>query len=168
MHRLPIGTVPQRSRVCFELTLGRTDQVAGAARAQPLQIGFADQTPIQHPQASRLSILLLHQTHDLLKRGDIVAVAGEHFIGDRQPFGRNHQSNAHLFAIRPVIATVAAGRFEIFLRQSFDVGAGDIVEQELEANAKPVPIARQQMFAERILLRQQCVQSAIKPGVVDF
>src|SRR6266852_1152972 len=61
------------------------------------------------------AVALFHLLDDRFDRGDVVTVAGEHFIIHRQPFARHHQRDADLFAIGPVIATVAALRERIAL-----------------------------------------------------
>jgi len=43
-----------------------------------------------------------------LERGYIAAIAGKHFVAQRNPALGDHQPDAHLFTVRPVIAGIAA------------------------------------------------------------
>ncbi len=61
---------------------------------------FADHPPVQDPDAFGLTVLFFHQPDPVLHRGHVGSVAGKDFIADGQPFGRDHQTEIHLFAVR--------------------------------------------------------------------
>ncbi|MCX8092302.1 MAG: hypothetical protein N3I86_15435, partial [Verrucomicrobiae bacterium] len=123
---LPAVLFEQRGLVRFQLALGRAAQMGRAAGAQPGQIGFAHQAPVHHPPALGLAILGFHLLHHVLERGDIGAVAGKHFVGHRQAFGRDDQTEANLLAIRARVAAVTVGGLLIPPRQALEVGAGQV------------------------------------------
>jgi hypothetical protein len=58
---------------------------------------------------------------DVLHRGHVGPVAGEHLEGQRQALGRADQTDAHLFAVAALIARVAALGLRIALGLAFEV-----------------------------------------------
>jgi hypothetical protein len=56
------------------------------------------------PHASRFTVLALDAGEEILERGRVGRIAGEHLVGERQAFGSYHQRNNHLYAVGPMIA----------------------------------------------------------------
>ena len=168
LHLLPVFLLQQRLLVAAQWRLGRADQVVRLAGTQKLQVLLADHPPVHHPHPFGLAVFSFHRRDDVLDGGHIGAVAREHFVAHRQTFGSHHQSNADLFAVAPMVAAVAPCRQFVVLGQSLEGGAGNIVEQKFEAHPEPIPVALQQLRAQRLLVRQQLVQPAIQPRIVDL
>jgi hypothetical protein len=167
-HLLPVFLLEQGCLEGTQLRPGRADDVAGLALAQEGEVVLADHAAIDHPDALGLAVFLLHRPDDFGQGRDVGAVAREQLVGHRQAFRCHHQSDAHLAAVRTLVARVTALRQRAAGRRAFEVGAGHVVEQELEAHAEPVTVTRQQMGAELFLVRHQHVQSAVEPVVVDL
>ena len=66
-----------------------------------------------------------------------------------------------------MIAAVAARRLLVALRLPLEVGAGYVVEQELEVHPEPALVPLHQVLAQPVLVRPHLVQSPVQPVVVD-
>ncbi len=130
-------------------------------------VRLRDHAPIHHPDPLGLAVFFLHLAHDGLDGAHIGAIAGKHLETQRQSLGRANQADADLFVATALIARVAALGLGIALRLALEVGARHIVEQKLEAHAKPLSVTRHQMAAQRVLVRAELVQRAVEPVVVD-
>ena len=111
-------------------------------------------------RASIVSTICLHG------RG-VMGVAGEHFVAQREAIEGDHQSDAHLLAVGTVIARVAALGLRIGGRLAFEVGRGDVVEQHFVVDREQLADAFGQMRLERRFMRQQLIERAIQPVLVD-
>ena len=67
----------------------------------------------------------------------------------------------------PMIAAIPAVHHRILRRGAFDVTAGEVVQQDVELRREQLAVARREMALERGLLRQQVIERAIEPTVVD-
>ena len=67
-----------------------------------------------------------------------------------------------------MVARVAALHHRILQGRSFDVAAGQIVEQHVELGGEQLPPALLEMTLQLRLVRQQPVQTAVQPRVVDL
>ena len=167
-HSVPILFLQQGRLEFAQLRPRCPHEVVRAARPQKLKIGVADHPAIHHPDPLRLTVLGLHRRHDLRQRGHVGAVAREHFIRQRQTLGTDHQPQAYLRTIGPVIARIPARGLGVAGRLALKERAGHIVDQKLEAHAKPTLVARQQMLAKRLLVPVHRIEGAIQPVVVDL
>jgi hypothetical protein len=59
-------------------------------------------------------------------------------LAHRKPFGRDHQGDDHLAAIRAMIPAVAILGFGHPLRLTFHIGAGQIVEEHFVFGRKEI------------------------------
>ena len=91
-------------------------------------------------------------------------VARHHLIGQRQAVGRHHQRDHHLHAVGPMIARIAEAPLVAFgeRRVGLEIGAGQIVEQNVEAGVEQVLPACDQMIEQRLLVLEQPVVTAIE------
>ena len=150
-----------------QFTFGRTDQVAPPGLLQPSDVLGAGHPAIHHPDALGHSVARLHRSHDLFHGGHVGAIAGEHFVAQRHPLAGDHQGDADLFAVGPMIAAVAALGQRVALGQAFEVGAGHIVEQQVVLQREQLAQPAAQMLLEGLLVRQQPIQGAVETIVVD-
>ena len=111
---------------------------------------------------------LLNQLQQVAQRGLVGGVAGEHFISQRQTFGRDDQRHDHLHAVAALVATVteAAGIGFICGHVAFKIGAGQIVKQHVELRAEEIAPAPTQMGEEFVLVCEQTVETAIERVVL--
>src|SRR6185312_2951047 len=108
---------------------------------------------VHGPNALGHSVVLLHQLDDLLDGGDVGPIAIEDFISQRQPLGCDDQPDTDLFAIRALVAAVAALGLRVARTLAFKVSAGDVIQQELEALAKEAFVALLEMTKEGLAQR---------------
>jgi hypothetical protein len=128
--RSPVPGLRDRAAPLLELALGRPDQVAAARLLQPRHVLRARRPAVHHPNPVRDPVARLHRLHDLLDRGHVGAIARKDLVAQRHPFARDHQRDAHLLAVRPVVPAVAALRQGIALCQALEVAARHVVEQQ--------------------------------------
>jgi len=84
-----------------------------------------------------------------------------------RPSGGADQADANLFIAAALIARVTALGLRIALRLALEVGARHIVEQKLEAHAKPLPVTRHQVGAQSVLVLAELIERAVEPVIVD-
>lgn len=108
LNFLPVGLLQQLALKMTQPSFGCAHEVKGFALAQVVEIVLADHAAIHGPDPFSAAVLSLHQIHDLLDRGHLRAVAGEHFRGQRQALGCHDQTDAHLLAVRTAVAAVTA------------------------------------------------------------
>src|ERR1700726_781008 len=76
-------------------------------RAHLCEYLFGRHAAVHQPDPARLAVLPLDAIEKSTQRRLVGRVAGQHFVGQRQTFGRHHQGNDDLHTIRPVIARIA-------------------------------------------------------------
>ena len=152
----------------LQLRLWRADDVAPPGCAQPRQIGGAGHAAIGDPDPANGTMAGLHGRHDRLQSLRIVGVAGEHFIAQRKAVEGHHKGDAHLLAIGTMIAGIAALCLRVGFRLALEIGAGDVVEQHFVLNREQLAATLRQMRFQRALVRQQMIEAAIKPILVDL
>src|SRR5262249_3940888 len=164
-QRLP-AAVAQGGGEPLEAAPRRADDVARAAAAQPGQGGLADHAAVQHPDAPLAAVAGLHARHDLLDGGAVGAVAGEALVAQGVAIAGHDQADEHLLAILAVVAGVAAARLRVGGRLALEVGAGDVVQQQVvlqgEQPAQPLP----QMDLQGALAGQEPVQRPVQAVAV--
>lgn len=98
------------------------------------------------------------------QRGLVGGVAGQHLVGQRQPLGRDHQRHHDLDTVAAFVAAVTEAARVILVGRhgGFEVGAGQVIEEHLEAGVEQVAPALAQMPEELLLVRQQQVEAAIE------
>ena len=152
----------------LQLGLRRPDDVAPSPLAQPGEIGRARHAAVADPHPPDHPVTGLHRGHNRLQRARVVHVAGKHFVAEREAIEAHHQRDAHLFAVGPVIARVAALRERVRLGLALEEGAGHVVEQHLVVDRKKLPAAARQMRFQRPLVLEQLIQGPIQPVLVDL
>ena len=154
LHGVPVA-FGQGPLELAEHRLGRADDVLAAAVAQELQILLADHAAVQHPDALRLAVLRFHGRDDLGNGFAVVGVACENFVTQRNAFLRDDQADAHLQAIRTTVTRITALGLGITLALSFEVGAGDVVQQQVVLEIEQVPQAFLEMLLHGRLVEQE-------------
>ena len=118
---------------------------------------LARNAAIHHPDAPGLAVLRLDLAEKLPQRLVIRRVAGEHLVGQRQALRRDHQGDHHLRTIRPMITAVtmpALVAFRQLCGVDLKIGAGQIIEQHIEAGVEQVAPASDQVREQRVLVPQ--------------
>ena len=107
-------------------------------------------------------------------RNVVRGVAGQHLIGQRQAFGCHHQGNDDLHTIRPVIARIPEAPLIAFRKRRIrlEIGARQIVQQDVVADVEQVAPPHRQMIEHRLFVDQQPVVAAVQlvdlgqPGIL--
>ena len=165
-HRLPVALLRQLSAPLAHLAARRPDQIAPPALLEPGEVVLAHHPAVHHPHPLRQPEARLHRLHDLLDRGHVHPIAREHLVAQRHSLARHHQRDAHLLAVRPVIPAVAALRQRIARRQSLEVRARHVVQQQVVLQREQLPQPRLQVTFDRFLVRQQTVERAVQAVVI--
>ena len=169
-HGLP-GPCEQRLLHFREPPLGRADQIGDRriGLAHLAQHVLGRNAAVHHPDALRLAVLRLDLLEEAPQRGVVGGVAREHLIGQRQALGRHDQGDHQLHAVAALVATVAVPAFVgvVVRRIGLEIGARQIVQQNLELGAEQILPARPQVIEERRLVRQQLVEAAIQRVLGD-
>ena len=115
-----------------------------------VQVGEHPPVPDEDDAAKSEPLLeiLHHIGHGRLVRG----VAGEDVMAQRDPLGRHHHSDDHLSFIGPLVPAVAVPPEVVFDQRpvSFEVGRGDVVEDQVQGGVPGKESLRDQRL--RLLL----------------
>jgi hypothetical protein len=109
----------------------------------------------------------LHGVDDRLQCLGIVGVAGEDLVAQGKAIEGHHQRNQDLLAVGTVITRIAALRLPVGLRQTLEIGAGDIVEEHFVVDRKQLAATLRQMRFEGGLVDEQAIKPTIKAIFVD-
>src|ERR1017187_2380383 len=84
------------------------------------------------------SELALDACEEILQRGVVRRIPGEHLIGQRKTLRRDDQCNHHLHAVGPVITRVAELALALILQRRVDlkVGRCEVVQEHIEADVE--------------------------------
>ncbi len=102
-------------------------------------------------------------SRNIAQRRLVGGVAREHLVRQRQSLGRHHQCDHHLPAIAPPVAAVAVPGLGDLLAASLEVGAGQVIQQHVDAGVEQRLPPLHKMLTKRILVRQHAVQAAVQP-----
>ena len=141
---------------------GRADQIADPFVAHLLERRLGGDAPIHDPHAPGLAVERLDLRQEVLERGMVQRVAGEHLVRQRQAIGRHDQRDDHLAAIAPAVAAVAVPGLGDLPAAPLEVGAGEIVQQHVERSVEQRPPALDQVLAKIVLVRQHAIEAAIQ------
>ena len=136
------------TRSCFRCQTGRSIESLSC------EILLAHHAAIERPDALGLAITGLHRGDNLLQRRRIVAIAGEHFVTERQPAPRHHQTDADLLAVGPMVARVAALGQRIGVGLALEVRARYVVQQQIVLDGEQLAEPLLEKRLERRLVRQ--------------
>ena len=131
VDRAPTVRGGERRGELLQLRLRCADDVAPAGLAQPREIPGTGHAPVGDPDASQHSMPGLHGGYDRLQGPRIMGIAGEDFVAQGVAVAGDHQPDQHLLAVGPMIARVAALGLRIGRRHALEVGAGDVVEEQV-------------------------------------
>ena len=141
----------------LELALGCAYQIVRATPAEQFEVLLADDAAVKDPEAAGFAELLFERVEDGFERRAIHAIAGEDFVSEREALGRDDQRQDELFAVGPVIARVTALGLGHGVPIAREIGAGQIVEQQIEGRAEEVLPLRGQMLFQGGLVGEQAV-----------
>lgn len=160
-HSLP-GLVEQRFLQLREPSLGRANEIVDRRIGLPhlRQHGFGGNAAIHHPDPPGFAVLRF----DLLQKTAQCRAVGKHLVGERKAVRRHKKSDHDLNAVGALVAAIAIAAFIVLIgrRRRFEIGAGQVIEQYVEARAKQILPALAQMRKQRLLVRQNLIQATVQ------
>ena len=97
-----------------------------------------------------------------------MGIAGEHFVAQGKAVEGHDESDAHLLAVGPMVARVAALCQRVGFGLAFEIRAGDIIEQHVVLDREQLAAALRQMGFKGRLVHEQMIEAAIKAILVDL
>jgi hypothetical protein len=152
----------------LQFPLGRPHDVTRAPVLEPLEVGRVDHPAVDRPDPTLAAVPLFHSLDDFLQCRRIPAISGKHLVSQREAFAADDQPDTDLFTVRPMIARIASRGQRVAVRLALEVSARDVVQQEIIFQLEQGPEAFLEVRFERVLVRQEPVQRAIEPVVVDL
>src|SRR5262245_26969982 len=134
--RMPIVGTRQFGGKSFEFRLGRTDNVASAGLAQPCQIFGTGHPTIGDPYTLEHSMSGFHDGYDRPQCFRVMDIAGEYFIAQRKAVESHNERNAHLLAVRALVARIASLGVRVSFSLTLKICACYVVKQHLILNGK--------------------------------
>ena len=113
---------------------------------------------------SALPYCVLDLVEKLLERAVVFGVARQHFVGQRKTLRRDDQRDDHLHTVAALVAAVAKTPLVIVIlrRIGLEIGAGQIIEQDLEAQVEQIAPAPDQVIEQRLFVLEQKIVTAIE------
>ena len=144
--------------------------MGGRGSAHPRQACLGGDAPVHHPGAIGFAVERLDLLQEVLQGGGVGGIAGQDLIGQRKALGGDDQGDHHLHAVRPLVAAVAEFALALLAprlspggrRRALEIGAGQVVEQNLEADREEALPTRLQGDEEIRLVSQQLIQAAVQ------
>ena len=127
-----------------------------------LDVRIGDHAPVADEDEPAEREPLAQIADDFLNCGMVDAVAGPDVVGDR-PAGDHHHADDHLDVLRLAVAAVAV-LGEVVRAGALEVGAGDVVEDQIGLEAEEVAEAVIQRHFDLVLGLEELVEGAV-PGI---
>ena len=143
--------------------LGRSDQIMDSLGPHLPQNFLRGNAPIHHPDPIRLAVQRFDASQKALQRRLIRGVSGHDLVGQRQPIRRDHQRDHHLPAVRPTIPAVTVLGLRDLFAQTLEVGARQVIEENVELRVEQRPPLLHQVPVQCILVFDQPIQAAVQP-----
>ena len=146
--------------------LGRSDQIMNRriALAHLFENFLGGHTPVHHPDPLSLTMERFDPFQKTSQGGPIRGVARHYLISQGKTFGRDHQGDDHLHAVKAFVPAVAILALVSFRkgRGALKIRAGQIIQQHFELHSEEILPARSQVLEERLPVLQQLVQTPIQ------
>src|SRR5689334_18236648 len=118
---MPVLGIRDLATPLLDFASRRSDEVTAIGSLQPRDVLGTRHAAVHHPDAAREPEARLHRADDLLDSRHVHAIAVEDFVAQRNAFARDDERDAHLLAVRPMIATVSALGLRIAVGESLEV-----------------------------------------------
>ena len=128
------------------------------------EVLFGGDTAIHHPDALGLAILLLDGLKKRRQSGFVAGVSRHHLVGQRKTFRRDNQCDDHLHAIRALVTAITELPLVLLRKRrlALEIGAGQVVEQNIELRVEQILPPPLEMLEERRLVFHQQIMTFVK------
>ena len=128
------------------------------------QYRFGRHASVHQPDPARLAVLRHDAGEKVLEGGVVRGIARQHLVGERQPFRRHDQCNDHLHAVAAVVTRIPVPTLVAFRKRriAFEIGTGQVVEQDVERNVEQVAPTPDQMVEQRLFVFEQPIVTAVE------
>ena len=137
----------------------------GLGGAHLLQRLFGGDAAVHAPDALGTSVLRFDVFEEVFQGGLVTGVSRHHLIGEREALRGHHQGDDHLGAVRALVSAVAELAFSDERRVALEVGAGQVIEQDIKARLEQDLPALTKKREEGALVGEQLVQASVQ-GVI--
>jgi hypothetical protein len=109
-------------------------------------------------------VLLLDPAEEPAERGVIRRVTGEDLVGEREAGRGDDERHHHLHAVRPLVPAVPNAPFVLLRKRriALEVGAGQVVEQDLVGGVEQGRPAGLEVGKQLGLVREELVEAAVE------
>jgi len=127
-------------------------------------VGLGRDAPVHQPDPAGLAVAGLDLGEEGGEGRAVRRVARQHLVGEREALGGDHEREHHLDAVRPVVPAVAeaAGVALVVGRVALEVGAREIVEEEVVGHPEEILPAAGQEREEVGLVGEQLVEAPVQ------
>src|SRR5271165_6341187 len=117
-----------------------------------------------HPGSLGLTVLGFDLFEEIPQRRLITGITGQYFIGQRKTFWCDNQCDDHLDAITSPVPTVPELALVCFSdrRIAFEIGTGEIIEQNVKLGVEEIFPELSQVSKERAFVLQEQVVAFVK------
>ncbi|MGC1952972.1 MAG: hypothetical protein WA970_10465, partial [Gammaproteobacteria bacterium] len=131
----------------------------GAAHRRQHILGW--KAPIHDPNPLCFTLLFFDPIQEIGQRRLVGGVARQDLVGEGKALRCHDQGDNHRHAVKTLVARVAELALAIPGRVGREIGAGQVIEQNLEAHPEQILPTRTQIAEKQLLVGQQLVQTAI-------
>ena len=131
---LYLGEIASGQQAQWNRALEAFDE--GTGRMTQIALFPEDRTgaaPEALPEAVQVRLKDFDLGQKIRKRCLIAGISGKHLVGQGQAFGRHNEGDHNLHAVRAFVPAVAMLSLALGRRIAFEIRAGQIVEQHIEA-----------------------------------
>jgi hypothetical protein len=162
-YRLP-GTAQEGFLQFVQPALGRAHQVGRPHLAHLGQTRFGGDAAVHDPDPPRMAVARFDAVEEFAQGAVVAAVAGQHFVAQRKAFRCDDQGDHHLPAVTTLVAAVAilAQVFRSAWGVALEIGAGQVVEQDVETRAEQFAPTPLEELEQRVLVFDQPIQTAVQ------
>jgi polyhydroxyalkanoate synthase len=145
-----------------QLAAPRGQQRAPTGPAQEPECLHADHAPVHDPDPLRFPEPGFDRRDDGLDGLQVLGIPCQGPVGQREAVARHDQREDDLLTIAAVIPGIAATGQVVLLGQALEVGAGEVVEQQVVIELEQRPQLILQVVLDGFLRSQQAIQRSVQ------
>jgi hypothetical protein len=137
-------------------------QVTAFRMAELAQIGLGGHASVEAKDAGAGTEACFEGLDHGQERGGVRAVARQRFIAQGEAVAVDDQADAQLFAIGPMIAGVAALGLGIILQAPLEIGAGQVVQEQIVLEVKQIACLLGEVVLDGLLVGFDEAEAAVQ------